>query len=530
MTGECGKRRLMINAVGDAYSAEVLLRATGITKSFGGNSVLNDVALELRRGEVVLLRGDNGSGKTTLLNVLTGNLAPDAGLIEVLSSGAAERFLFPRPWYGHLNPFDHFTPERVASEAVGRTWQDVRLFGRQTLLDNVAVATPGQIGENPFWAMVRRGSVRREEGRNLREAHELLARIGLGDRVTSSADHISLGQSKRVAIARALRGGARILFLDEPLAGLDQEGTEGVLELLGLLVRDHRITLVVVEHLFHIPRILRMANTVWTLERGRLRADPVSQAQSAAGSSANDGVPAWATNIAGSGARISRHRIRGSATLTKLAPPTQECRPHVLEVDQLAVRRGSRLVIGQAGPDGPGGLSFHLSLGELALLQAPNGWGKTTLLEAIAGLMPADAGKIRLSGTAIESLSPWCRSRLGLSLCRANDRLFPHLTLKQFERLAGGDWDSSVPPHLRNRAIVTLSGGERQMASVSSCLHRSDATVMMLDEPFAALDATSIQHVVSLISAMLRKSAVLVASPSEHGSDSEISFERGSSI
>jgi len=102
---------------------------------------------------------------------------------------------------------------------------------------------------------------------------DLLMKLGLKDREASSADKISLGQTKRVAIARAVRAGARILFLDEPLSGLDEEGIEEVLALLSSLVQRERLTLVIVEHAFNISRILNLAHTVWTLSDGKIQID-----------------------------------------------------------------------------------------------------------------------------------------------------------------------------------------------------------------------------------------------------------------
>ncbi len=108
--------------------AEVVLRATDIRRSFGGTVVLDRVSAELRRGEVVLLRGDNGSGKTTLLNILTGSLTPDSGTIDVMLPSGHEHFSFPKRWTQVLNLADNFTPERVAKSGVSRTWQEIRLF------------------------------------------------------------------------------------------------------------------------------------------------------------------------------------------------------------------------------------------------------------------------------------------------------------------------------------------------------------------------------------------------------------------
>jgi ABC-type branched-subunit amino acid transport system ATPase component len=139
-----------------------------------------------------------------------------------------------------------------------------------------SLATPDQIGESPLGAILRSVAVRKEENRLLAEADSLLAELGLQGRETSSAGLVSLGQSKRVAIARAVRAGARILFLDEPLAGLDAVGIADVVEMLERLAHDDQLTLVIVEHLFNIPRILDFATTVWTLSNGKLEVESPS--------------------------------------------------------------------------------------------------------------------------------------------------------------------------------------------------------------------------------------------------------------
>ncbi|MEI6972522.1 MAG: ATP-binding cassette domain-containing protein, partial [bacterium] len=257
----------------------VLMQVKGLRKSFGGQVVLNGVDLELREGEVVLLRGENGSGKTTLLNILTGNMEPDAGEINLFVNSHPEQFRFPRHWWQELNPWDHFTPERVASEGVGRTWQDVRLFGSQTILDNLAVARPGQPGETPWRMLSRPRACLNAEKENQQAVIALLQTLGLGDRGESSADMISLGQTKRIAFARSAHANTKIVFLDEPLAGLDQKGTENVMSLLRELATTHRLTLVIVEHVFNIPIILDFANAVWTLADGRLTRETIAEAK-----------------------------------------------------------------------------------------------------------------------------------------------------------------------------------------------------------------------------------------------------------
>ena len=240
----------------------VVVKTHGLRKSFGGHVVLDNVDFSLKAGEVVLLRGDNGSGKTTLLNILTGNLQPDAGEIVVTANGTTENFRFPRPWWTNLNPFDHFTPERVAAEGIVRTWQDIRLFRTQSILSNVMIGVPKQIGQHPFEAVFNPLKVGRRNKEVADKCRADIGNVGLAGRENSSADKISLGQSKRVAILRAINAGAKILFLDEPLSGLDGAGVAEIMGVLQTLASNHQITLVIVVHVFNIPLILEIANTV----------------------------------------------------------------------------------------------------------------------------------------------------------------------------------------------------------------------------------------------------------------------------
>jgi ABC-type branched-subunit amino acid transport system ATPase component len=466
-----------------------------LRKAFGGQVVLDGVSAELREGEVVLLRGDNGSGKTTLLNILSGNLEPDAGSIHLEANGTTEHFEFPRKWWQDLNPFDHFTPERVAHEGVGRTWQDVRLFGTLSLADNIAVATPRQPGENPLNVLFGRGSTMREESGNIRCASERLGGLGLHGRDQSSADRISLGQTKRVAIARAVQAGARILFLDEPLAGLDAEGIASVLELLRELGHHHRVTLVIVEHVFNIPSILGLADTVWTLQDGEMTVQSPAAVQEQHSEMFAADIVSWVTKTLGHETTVTIEPLLGGAVLTKLSKPriqTQNSESKVLEVSDLVVRRGKRLVIGRKDSTGAlKGLSFSIGPGEIAILQAPNGWGKTSLFEALTGIIPLEAGRIHLEKLAIENMPAWERSRHGLRYLRAQSSAFPTLPAHESLRLAGRLPNNALmPDSLLARTVSSLSGGEKQRLALSC--HPRSAKCHLLDEPFSALDAKSL--------------------------------------
>ena len=443
---------------------EVVLVAEGLTKSFGGNAVLKGVDFKLHQGEVVLLQGANGSGKTTLLNILTGNLKPDGGTIR-------------------------------KSATLGRTWQNVRLFPTQTLADNVAMATPRQSGENPLKALFLAWKARREERRNAAEVAEILKQIGLAGRSAVSGANAKIAEAKFVAMVRAIRAGANVLFLDEPLAGLDHAEAEAVLAALDGLVKKRGLTLVVIEHALNIPKILRIATTVWTLKDGKLIVGTTDTAHDASGGE----LRGWLESLA-VGGNLQESDLPGGAHLT-IATRRSDARP-VLAVRDYKVNRGARPVIAEP-------VSFTLKEGDIAILEAPNGWGKSTLLESVAGLVPAAAGTVELLGKDVTSLPAWRRSRKGLRLNRAAGMLFTQATVQENARL--NHVSAPILPDLADRKAGSLSGGESRRLSFEAVLNNPEATILMLDEPFQALDIAESARVRDSLS--ISPKTILVTTP-----------------
>jgi len=495
--------------------SRVVLRAQGLRKSFGGHRVLDDVDLVLHEGEVVLLRGENGSGKTTLLNILTGNLEPDSGTIEYLADGSPRTCRFPRSWIGNLNPFDHFTPEFVAREGLGRTWQDVRLFGSQTLRDNIAVADSRNAGENPLIALFTPGCATRREAEICQQADNMLAQLGLAGREDSSGDMISLGQSKRVAIARAVAGGARILFLDEPLAGLDRQGITDILQLLQTLVQEHRLTLVIVEHVFNFAHLHHLVNVHWGISEGRIERDtatPIAQVDSI------DGIPVvtrphWFHLFAQGADSISSVILPLGATIMRFHTKGYSDSKTVFEAKNLVVRRGRRAVVGADAQGNETGFNFTLHHGEIAVLQAPNGWGKSTLFEALSGIHECVSGSIQLNGNDVTCLPAWQRPQRGIHFNAAGTKYFGQLTLQDLYNLSGHHLNGDAPaePH---RTLDSLSGGQLRRAALATFLKRPNLLLALLDEPFLALDQNSSERVAKQIM-NLKNGAVFIAEPSK---------------
>jgi ABC-type branched-subunit amino acid transport system ATPase component len=481
-------------------SGKVILRAEGLCKSFGG-LVLNDISLELRQGEVVLLRGENGSGKTTLLNILTGNLEPDKGDITVEINGGKETFSFPRPWWKELNPFDHFTPERLAWEGIGRVWQDIRLFTTMNTCDNVTVSSENRNGENPA-SIFNLGTYRLEK-KNDKAASERLEKLGLGDRLDSSCDMISLGQMKRVAVARAIQAGAKVLFLDEPLSGLDGDGIEEVTGYLKTLVEEHAITLVIVEHSFNIPRVLGLVKKVWTLspvfsntgEKEGYKLDKTDPHDLF--TEENKGINALKQLLIelAAGQKIDEPLLPNGARLS-IAPFINNPES-ILEIKDLLIERGIR-TIPENDPQLPIAdkkkISFTLNKGQIALLEAPNGWGKSTLLDAIAGVGNNDTkietGSIVFKGKNITSLQTHQIAKMGISYLRANHPAFFSLSIKKQMRLKRSG-NSVFNGYLNeNRKGNKLSGGEKQKLLIDLL---PDAGIYLLDEPMIGLDDKAIE-------------------------------------
>lgn len=227
----------------------------GLRLAFAGQAVLSGVTFDLRPGELALLGGENGSGKTVLLSILSGYLAPDSGSVRLQLNGS---------WVDTRR----LSPEALARRGLGRLWQDTRLFPSMTVLDNVLAGSAEMLGEQPLLALVAWTAVRRQERAARDRAFDNLSLMGMADRARSSCDMLSVGQMKRVALARLLQMEASLLLLDEPFAGLDAAACASLARDLESLRREHRKTILVVEHRHEF--LSHIADRAWTLRNGRI--------------------------------------------------------------------------------------------------------------------------------------------------------------------------------------------------------------------------------------------------------------------
>ena len=229
---------------------DFLLSVQGVNKRFGGLQALSDVGLQIKPGEIYGLIGPNGAGKTTFFNVITGLYTPDSG--EFVLGG---------------KPYQPTAVHEVARAGIARTFQNIRLFGEMTALENVMVGRHVRSKAGVFGAIFRPPAVRREEEGIEDMAHDLLDYVGIGKYANFTARNLSYGHQRRLEIARALATEPKLLALDEPAAGMN--ATEKV-ELRGLLdkIRNDGKTILLIEH--DVKLVMGLCNRMTVLDYGKV--------------------------------------------------------------------------------------------------------------------------------------------------------------------------------------------------------------------------------------------------------------------
>lgn len=223
-----------------------VIAATGLSKRFGARRALQDATLEVRPGEFIAVLGASGSGKTTLFRCLTRLVEPDAG--EIMLGG--ERF-------------SGLSGARLAHarRQIGVVFQQFNLVRRLSALDNVLA---GRLASAPLWRVMLRSFEAADE----RLAIEALIAVGLAEHLDQRADTLSGGQQQRVAIARALAQRSRIILADEPVASLDPETAEAILDILRGLTRSSGMAVLTT---LHQPEFAhKYADRVLRMDGGRL--------------------------------------------------------------------------------------------------------------------------------------------------------------------------------------------------------------------------------------------------------------------
>ena len=234
-------------------TAPVLLSATDLSVRFGGLTALDAVSFDIQRGEILGLIGPNGAGKTTCFNAITGVYRPTAGSVVFDGTTLGRR-----------------KRHEITRLGIARTFQNIRLWGEMTALENVVVGTDARHRTSVPGALIRSPRHRREEHDAVERAVALLEFVGIADRGEEKAKNLPYGDQRRLEIARALATGPKLLCLDEPAAGFNPSEKAALIDLIRV-IRDRGYTVLLIEHDMRL--VMDVTDRIVVLEFGRKIAD-----------------------------------------------------------------------------------------------------------------------------------------------------------------------------------------------------------------------------------------------------------------
>ena len=232
---------------------EALLRTDELTIAFGGLTALDHVSFEIRRGEILGLIGPNGAGKTTCFNAITGVYKPTSGTVTF--DGA---------------PLGKIKRNEITRRGIARTFQNIRLFGEMTALENVVVGTDARHLTSVPGAIFRTARHRREELDAVERGMALLEFVGVAPRAMQKAKNLPYGDQRRLEIARALATEPKLLCLDEPAAGFNPSEKSALMALIRK-IRDDGYTVLLIEHDMRL--VMGVTDRIVVLEFGKKIAD-----------------------------------------------------------------------------------------------------------------------------------------------------------------------------------------------------------------------------------------------------------------
>ena len=227
---------------------KTILAVSGLTLKFGGLTAINDVGFSIRKGEIAAIIGPNGAGKTTLFNIVTGIYTPNQGKVVFKDTVIANR-----------------APHEIAAMGISRTFQNIRLYGNMTVMENVMVGMHVKTKSGISGSIFKTARHRREEKYARTEAEKLLELTGLSEYRHDYATSLPYGLQRRLEIARAMASSPEIILLDEPAAGMNEAETEALTQFI-LEINRMGFTILLIEHDMRL--VMKICERIHVLDYG----------------------------------------------------------------------------------------------------------------------------------------------------------------------------------------------------------------------------------------------------------------------
>jgi ABC-type branched-subunit amino acid transport system ATPase component len=229
------------------------LKAENVYKYFGGVKALQGATVAVEKGKLTALIGPNGSGKSTFFNVVTGFLESDDDATKIML---------------RTNPIHNNSPESIALEGMVRTFQHTRNFPKLTVLENMLISPPNQIGESIWWSFLGKMLWKRQEARNVKRALSVLKFLEIDHVRDHLAEELSGGQQKLLAIGRLLMAQPTLLLLDEPVAGVNPTLANKIFDRIIELKNSRGIEIFLIEH--NMDVVMSFSDEIYVLADGKV--------------------------------------------------------------------------------------------------------------------------------------------------------------------------------------------------------------------------------------------------------------------
>ena len=253
-----------------------ILRVSDVTMQFGGVVAVNNLNLEVNKGEIIGLIGPNGAGKTTAFNIITGVYAPTNGAVSIDGQVVIENYpqgkmkaLYKGQNAGKYADRRVLTPDKITKMGVARTFQNIRLFKGMSVMENVLVAMHTNLEAGVFSAAFKRN--RKEEEKMHDEAMQLLRMFDLEKNKDDMSTSLPYGKQRHLEIARALATKPKLLLLDEPAAGMNPQESDELMHLVAKIRDDFDLSVLMIEH--HMQVVMGICERIYVLDYGALIAE-----------------------------------------------------------------------------------------------------------------------------------------------------------------------------------------------------------------------------------------------------------------